>query len=132
MAVRPVRTVRLILADHDLIMEPGEAAEFDTRLPHWFGPAGESPRGGAQPVRPPRGTRARPGQAPVPGKAIDLTEKARCRDRLPADTVGGRVGSGPGRELQAVTPGDGPSGHSARRRAHVPSARRVADQLCSQ
>lgn len=35
--------LRLILADHDLIMEPGEAAEFDTRLPHWFGPAGESP-----------------------------------------------------------------------------------------
>ncbi|MFJ1699521.1 helix-turn-helix domain-containing protein [Streptomyces sp. NPDC088252] len=35
--------LRLILADHDLIMESGEAAEFDTRLPHWFGPAGESP-----------------------------------------------------------------------------------------
>lgn len=35
--------LRLILADHDLIMGPGEAAEFDTRLPHWFGPAGESP-----------------------------------------------------------------------------------------
>lgn len=34
--------LRLILADHDLIMEPGEAAEFDTRLPHWFGPTGES------------------------------------------------------------------------------------------
>ncbi|MFJ9680380.1 helix-turn-helix domain-containing protein [Streptomyces sp. NPDC101194] len=35
--------LRLILADHDLIMEAGEAAEFDTRLPHWFGPTGESP-----------------------------------------------------------------------------------------
>ncbi|MYU24280.1 XRE family transcriptional regulator [Streptomyces sp. SID8352] len=35
--------VRLILADHDLVLEPGEAAEFDTRLPHWFGPAGKSP-----------------------------------------------------------------------------------------
>ncbi|MFB6713940.1 MULTISPECIES: helix-turn-helix domain-containing protein [unclassified Streptomyces] len=35
--------LRLILADHDLIMGPGEAAEFDTRLPHWFGPAGETP-----------------------------------------------------------------------------------------
>ena len=35
--------LRLVLADHDLIMGPGEAAEFDTRLPHWFGPAGESP-----------------------------------------------------------------------------------------
>ncbi|MGW4033158.1 helix-turn-helix domain-containing protein [Streptomyces sp. NPDC004838] len=35
--------VRLILADHDLVMGPGEAAEFDTRLPHWIGPADESP-----------------------------------------------------------------------------------------
>ncbi|GAA2120254.1 helix-turn-helix domain-containing protein [Actinomadura napierensis] len=34
--------VRLVLADHDLVLEPGEAAEFDTRLPHWFGPTGES------------------------------------------------------------------------------------------
>jgi len=24
-------------------MGPGEAAEFDTRLPHWFGPAGDQP-----------------------------------------------------------------------------------------
>ncbi|MER5426643.1 helix-turn-helix domain-containing protein [Streptosporangium roseum] len=35
--------MRLIVAGHDLIMGPGEAAEFDTRLPHWFGPTGESP-----------------------------------------------------------------------------------------
>ncbi|MEU0836442.1 helix-turn-helix domain-containing protein [Streptomyces sp. NPDC056231] len=35
--------MRLILADHDLVMGPGEAAEFDTRLPHWFGSTGESP-----------------------------------------------------------------------------------------
>ncbi len=31
------------MAVHDLILGPGEAAEFDTRLPHWFGPAGNSP-----------------------------------------------------------------------------------------
>ena len=24
-------------------MRPGEVAEFDTRLPHWFGPAGDEP-----------------------------------------------------------------------------------------
>ncbi len=24
-------------------MKPGEVAEFDTRLPHWFGPAGDRP-----------------------------------------------------------------------------------------
>jgi transcriptional regulator with XRE-family HTH domain len=35
--------VRLILADHDITMGPGEVAEFDTRLPHWFGPAGDHP-----------------------------------------------------------------------------------------
>ncbi|WP_329522083.1 helix-turn-helix domain-containing protein [Spirillospora sp. NBC_01491] len=35
--------MRLIVAEHDLIMEPGEAAEFDTRLPHWFGAAGGHP-----------------------------------------------------------------------------------------
>ncbi len=35
--------LRLILADHDLIMRPGEVAEFETRLPHWFGPAGDRP-----------------------------------------------------------------------------------------
>ena len=35
--------LRLKLADHDLVLAPGEAAEFDTRLPHWFGPAGDEP-----------------------------------------------------------------------------------------
>jgi transcriptional regulator with XRE-family HTH domain len=35
--------LRLILADHDVVLAAGEAAEFDTRLPHWFGPAGPEP-----------------------------------------------------------------------------------------
>ncbi len=35
--------VRLILADHDLTLGPGEVAEFDTRLPHWFGPVDDQP-----------------------------------------------------------------------------------------
>jgi transcriptional regulator with XRE-family HTH domain len=35
--------MRLILGDHDLILGPGEVAEFDTRTPHWFGSAGEEP-----------------------------------------------------------------------------------------
>jgi hypothetical protein len=26
-----------------LIADPGEAAEFDTRLPHWFGSTGQGP-----------------------------------------------------------------------------------------
>jgi len=35
--------VRLILADHDVVLQAGEAAEFDTRLPHWFGAADDEP-----------------------------------------------------------------------------------------
>ncbi len=35
--------MRLILAGHDITMGPGEVAEFDTSLPHWFGPAGKEP-----------------------------------------------------------------------------------------
>ena len=35
--------MRLILGEHDITMGPGEVAEFDTRLPHWFGPTGEEP-----------------------------------------------------------------------------------------
>ena len=34
--------LRLRLGDHDLVLSPGEAAEFDTRVPHWFGPASET------------------------------------------------------------------------------------------
>ncbi|HTR94037.1 MAG TPA: XRE family transcriptional regulator [Trebonia sp.] len=30
--------LRLVLGEHDLTLAPGEAAEFDTRVPHWFGP----------------------------------------------------------------------------------------------
>src|SRR3954447_4748091 len=33
--------MRLVLADQDLTLGPGEAAEFDTQLPHWFGSTGE-------------------------------------------------------------------------------------------
>jgi transcriptional regulator with XRE-family HTH domain len=35
--------MRLILAEHDITMTAGEAAEFDTRLPHWFGAAVDEP-----------------------------------------------------------------------------------------
>jgi transcriptional regulator with XRE-family HTH domain len=35
--------LRLILGDHDLTMGPGEVAEFDTQVPHWFGSAGGRP-----------------------------------------------------------------------------------------
>jgi len=32
--------MRLILGDRDFVLGVGEAAEFDTRLPHWFGSTG--------------------------------------------------------------------------------------------
>jgi transcriptional regulator with XRE-family HTH domain len=35
--------LRLVLGEHDLVLEPGEAAEFDTRVPHWFSPVGDDP-----------------------------------------------------------------------------------------
>lgn len=33
--------LRLVLGEHDIILPAGEAAEFDTRTPHWFGRAGD-------------------------------------------------------------------------------------------
>ncbi len=35
--------LRLVLGDQDLVLGVGEAAEFDTRVPHWFGSTGEAP-----------------------------------------------------------------------------------------
>jgi transcriptional regulator with XRE-family HTH domain len=35
--------MRLILGNHDLVLGPGEVAEFDTQVPHWFGSTGEEP-----------------------------------------------------------------------------------------
>jgi len=33
--------LRVVIGEHDLILGPGEVAEFDTRVPHWFGSTGE-------------------------------------------------------------------------------------------
>ena len=30
-------TLRLVLGEHDLLLNAGEVVEFDTRTPHWFG-----------------------------------------------------------------------------------------------
>lgn len=35
--------LRLVLGEHDVVLGAGEAAEFDTRVPHWFGAMGEGP-----------------------------------------------------------------------------------------
>lgn len=35
--------LRLVLGEHDLVLGPGEAAEFDTRTPHWLSASGSGP-----------------------------------------------------------------------------------------
>lgn len=35
--------MRLVLGDQDLVLGIGEAAEFDTQVPHWFGSTGHEP-----------------------------------------------------------------------------------------
>ncbi|WP_149824056.1 helix-turn-helix domain-containing protein [Streptomyces tailanensis] len=35
--------LRMVLGAHDVVLTAGEAAEFDTRVPHWFGSTGEGP-----------------------------------------------------------------------------------------
>jgi transcriptional regulator with XRE-family HTH domain len=35
--------LRLLLGELDIIMRPGEVAEFDTHTPHWFGSADQHP-----------------------------------------------------------------------------------------
>ena len=46
--------LRLLLGDQDLVLTAGEAAEFDTRVPHSFGSADEHPGRGVEPLRPAR------------------------------------------------------------------------------
>lgn len=35
--------MRLVLGEHDLVLGPGEVAEFETKEPHWFGSTGDEP-----------------------------------------------------------------------------------------
>ncbi|MFI5707765.1 helix-turn-helix domain-containing protein [Kribbella sp. NPDC051620] len=35
--------LRLVLGDHDVVLGSGEVAEFDTKVPHWFGSADGRP-----------------------------------------------------------------------------------------
>jgi transcriptional regulator with XRE-family HTH domain len=62
--------LRLVLGDYDLVLAPGEVAEFDTQHPHWFGSTG---RGSVEVLSlfGPQGERAhiraRPAAPAVPG-----------------------------------------------------------------
>ena len=35
--------MRLVVGDQDWVLGPGEVAEFDTQVPHWFGSTGQEP-----------------------------------------------------------------------------------------
>jgi transcriptional regulator with XRE-family HTH domain len=35
--------MRLVLGDRDWVLGPGEVAEFNTQVPHWFGSTGQEP-----------------------------------------------------------------------------------------
>ena len=35
--------VRLLLGEHDSVLDPGDVVEFDTHVPHWFGSTGAGP-----------------------------------------------------------------------------------------
>jgi len=35
--------LRIVIGEHDIVLGAGEVAEFDTRVPHWFGSDGEVP-----------------------------------------------------------------------------------------
>ena len=35
--------MRLVMGEQDLVLGTGEAAEFDTQVPHWFGSTGDGP-----------------------------------------------------------------------------------------
>ena len=48
-------TLRFVLGDQELVLAPGEVAEFDTHVPHCLGNAGPTGRI-AHPVRAPGGT----------------------------------------------------------------------------
>ena len=61
--------MRLILGDRDVVLGVGEAAEFDTQVPHWFGSTGRGPGGGAEHLRAPGRAHARPGSPRRPEHA---------------------------------------------------------------
>ena len=35
--------MRVVMGEHDVVLGAGEVAEFDTRVPHWFGSADPAP-----------------------------------------------------------------------------------------
>jgi transcriptional regulator with XRE-family HTH domain len=60
--------MRVLIGEHDVQLGPGEVAEFDTRVPHWFGSTGDGPVE-ALSVFGPQGERMHHRAAPVPPNA---------------------------------------------------------------
>ena len=99
--------LRLVLGDDDLILEPGEAAEFSTWTPHWMG-AVDGPASAAGDLRPAGPARASAYVAGTTSRVLVGREEA-ClyagrvswrRGRLP---WGSRDGSRPGRRQGTAT-----------------------------
>lgn len=93
--------LRLVLDGHDVVLGAGEVAEFDTRVPHWFGSTGEGPVEVLS-VFGPQGermqTRAAPRQraAADPGTQSARTARGSSRPVAPADGAAPATGRGPG------------------------------------
>ncbi|MCT2591523.1 helix-turn-helix domain-containing protein [Streptomyces sp. N2-109] len=71
--------LRLILSDYDLLLGPGEVAEFDTQHPHWFGSTG---RGSVEVLSlfGGQGERAHFKVRPTPGAAFSGYQQTRPED----------------------------------------------------
>ncbi|GAA3623594.1 hypothetical protein GCM10022236_27470 [Microlunatus ginsengisoli] len=69
--------MRLVLGDHNLALGAGEAAEFDTRVPHWLGSTVDEPAEILSMFGPPGErvhARARPPTRTLPGNEQGMTD----------------------------------------------------------
>ncbi len=69
--------LRLHLGGREVVLTAGEAAEFDTRVPHWFGPTSDGPVEFLS-LFGPRGSACTSG----PGREVRLTGSLAASDRL--------------------------------------------------
>jgi transcriptional regulator with XRE-family HTH domain len=75
--------MRLVLGDQDWVLGPGEVAEFDTQVPHWFGSAGNESaellsifgRPGER-----MNVRTTPGSCAAPNGAVSSADEGSARD----------------------------------------------------
>jgi uncharacterized cupin superfamily protein len=87
-------TLRLVLGEHDLILRPGEAAESDTRTPHWFGATSAGPVEYLSLIGK-QGERAHVRAAPRHGPA-ELESSGTSREAAILGTARSPIATGPG------------------------------------